>query len=109
MQVKNILPSYRASIAVVAAIVVLVVVVVLFTSNEKQRKNNKEAVKENIEDVKDIAPITISEETKRLVSERLPGDAIVITEETKRLLSERPQGSIPITITPETAKSLSTR
>ena len=110
MQARNFLPSYRASIAIVAAIIVMVAVVILFPSGDTNRKNKKKAIKESIEDVKNTAPITITEETKRSLSERTPGTHdTVISEETKRSLSIRPAGAVDAVITPEAAKSLSTR
>ena len=107
MQVKNILPSYRASIAIVAAIVVIGVVIMLFPNSEKQSKSDRETTKES---AKNTAPTAISEETKRSLSERPPGTQdSVISEETKRSLSTRPAGAVDAVITPEVAKSLSER
>ena len=107
MLIKNFLPSYRASIAIVAAIVVLVVVIMLFPNSEKQSKNDREMTKES---AKDILPAAITEETKRSLSERPPGtqDA-VISEDTKKSLATRPAGAVDAVITPEVAKSLSER
>ena len=100
MLIKNFLPSYpyRAGIVIIAAIVVIGAVIMLFPSGEKQSKSDRETTKES---AKDISPATISEETKRSLSERTPGTHdTVISEETKRSLSTRPAGTVDTVITP---------
>ena len=99
------------SVALVAAVVAIVaIIIMLFPAGDTNQRRDKEIVKESIEGVKEISPTTISEETKRSLSERLLGtQGTVLSETTKQSLSERLPSSIPTTITPETAKSLSTR
>ena|SRR3989344_1608873 len=110
MLIRNFLPSYRASIAIVAAIVVIGAVMILFSSDNANQRKSKEAIKEIVEDAKNIALATISEETKRSLSERPPGtEDAVISEETKRSLSARLPGAVDVVITPEVAQSLSAR
>lgn len=109
MQVRNFLPSYRAIIAIVAAIIIIIAVVILFpVGNKKNQGNgNIKAVKESVKDAGEVFPITISEESKRSLSEWSPEmQATVISEKTKRSLSERPSGFIPATITPEVIQLL---
>lgn len=109
MRVRNFPPLYYAFVAIIAAIIVVASVAMLFPFGDTNQKAGREVINMGAESIEATSTI-ISEEARRLLSERPAGtqDA-VISEETKRSLTTRPPGAVDAVITPEVARSLSER